>query len=132
MQDFEQSDSALASIEPDSATNASLNKIYDAQQILQDFESANSMNIGTLSRVSTPELEPEFDPEKLEMQAEDCFQNESNSSQSKLFSNYWLRMFQLCKSSIDIILQGNFNPKIKPVCLDVYLSGNYWDGIGLG
>ena len=47
-----------------------------------------------------------------------------------LFLIYWLRMFQLCKSSIDTMLRGNYNCRLNPVYLDVCLEGRFWDIIG--
>jgi hypothetical protein len=47
------------------------------------------------------------------------------SSTSKNF----LRMFSLCQASIQQILHGTANPRVRPVMLDVHLPGHFWSTI---
>lgn len=44
-------------------------------------------------------------------------------------SNNFLRMFSLCQTSIKQILHGTANPRVRPVMLDVHLSGHFWAAI---
>ena len=44
-------------------------------------------------------------------------------------SNNFLRMFSLCQTSIKQILHGTANPRVRPVMLDVHLSGHFWSAI---
>jgi len=40
-----------------------------------------------------------------------------------------LRMFSLCQASIQQILHGTANPRVRPVMLDVHLPGHFWSTI---
>jgi len=54
--------------------------------------------------------------------------NHDESPYSSTSKNF-LRMFSLCQASIQQILHGTANPRVRPVMLDVHLPGHFWSTI---
>lgn len=57
----------------------------------------------------------------------DNTQNQDLSLNETTFTTYWGRLFKLWQSSIDIILRGNYNPRLKPIEISMKLNGRFWD-----